>query len=337
MEEGGASSPQDEQVRPLVVVVVPRHRAGRALLRVQAPHLGHVGEAALLVVVEPLSLRPDGVDVQGAVAVEVEHGDGAGQGGPCVGHGSERAAEGGRDRRSRDRGRGREDAGRHIDEARRRRLRVDELGLRAGGRQRLRVAPLLGVVLADERPVAALAQHAEALQHLLAFLRLAGADEREAEVVDGGGVVGLGRHRGLEPGHRLVVLARLQVQLAEVDQRGDVGGIDRKDLLEGRLRLVDAVLPPRDQAEDVMGLRKVGPRLRGGPRFALGAREVGRVEERDREVGAGDRERGIHPQRLAKRLGRVRGPELLEQRHPPVVGAIRILAYPERRRPGPNE
>ena len=239
--------------------------------------------------VEPLALRARRVDVERAIAVEVDERHRAWQRRPRVGRRSEPASEGGRDRFPAHAGaRGKNARGR-VGEAHRGRGGVDEVGLRARGRHGLRVAPLIRVVLPDERPVAALAQHPKALEHLLAFLGLAGADEREAEVVDGGGVVGLGRHRGLEPGHRLVVLARLQVQLAEVDQRGDVGGIDRKDLLEGRLRLVDAVLPPRDQAEDVMGLRKVGPRLRGGPRFALGAREVGRVEERDREVGAGDR------------------------------------------------
>ena len=337
VKERDAAAAEEEQVRMLVVVVVPRYRARRALLRIEAPCDRDIDEATLFVVVEPLALGARRVDVERAITVQVDERNGARQRRPRIGRRSESASEGRRDGFPALPGARRKHARGRVGEAYRRRRGVDEVGLRPGGRHGLRVAPLLRVVLADQRPVTALAQHSEALEHLLAFLRLAGADEGEAEVVDGGGVVGLGRHRGPELCDGLRILARLEVELAEVDERTDVVGIERQHLPERRFRLVDTVLPPRDQAEDVVRRGQVRQGLRGGPRLALGARKVGHVEERDGEVGAGNGERRIDLQRFPEGLGRIRGPELLEQRHPPVVRAVGVFPHAKRRRRGPNE
>ena len=113
---------------------------------------------------------------------------------------------------------------------------------------------LVRVVLSDERPIAALPQGAEALQHLLAFLRLPGAGEGEAEVVGGRGVVGLGRDGRAEGRDRLRVPAFLQIELPEVDLGPHVGGVQGRDSLEARLRIFDPVEPPRHQPQDVRRL-----------------------------------------------------------------------------------
>src|SRR5712691_5426896 len=93
-----AAETEEEQVGTLVVVVIPRHRARRALLRVEPPGGGDIDEAALLVVVEPLALRARRVDVERAIAVEVDERHRARQRRPRVGRRSEPASEGGRDR-----------------------------------------------------------------------------------------------------------------------------------------------------------------------------------------------------------------------------------------------
>ena len=57
----------------------------------------------------------------------------------------------------------------------------------------------------------------------------------------------------------------------------------------------------------------------------------------DGEVGAGDGEGRIDLQRFPEGLGRIRGPKLLEQRHPAVVRPVGVFANAKRRgREGDN-
>ena len=91
-------------------------------------------------------------------------------------------------------------------------------------------------------------------------------------------------------------------------------------------RIVRAIGGPRDQAEDVIGLRPIGQR--GLRRFELLARRLGlaAVEQRDAEIQARERQRRIDLERAAE--GGDGGGEvvLLEARDADVVGAVGVLA-----------
>ena len=311
VEQARAARAQDEEVGPRVVVDVGGHGSEAGQAGIEAPARGGVDEAAALLEVEAQALGPDGDEVEMAVPVDVREGEAARRRGD--GHGRRRPR------------RARHPAIGGVDELVGRCGGLHELRLRARGGQGLGVAPLLGVVVGEERRVSALLQRAEAVHRPLPLLGLAGADEGQAEVVDGGGVVrlrGQGRAQ-LHDGFRVVAV--LEEELAEVDVGAQVRGVDGEDGAERRPRLLGRAQAARGQAQDVMRLRHAGQGRRR--RAGLEARllQLGHVEERDGEVRARQGQGRIQRERLAEGSHRVVVPELLEQRHPDVVRAVRGL------------
>ena len=118
----------------------------------------------------------------------------------------------------------------------------------------------------------------------------------------------------------------LKVDLSEVDVRTDVARIHLQDPFERLACRVGSPLQTRDETEDVWRPRIARQQARRFGRFALGARRIGRVEQGDAEVDAGERERRIHPQRTAECVGRGAVLELLEERDPEVIRAIGVFA-----------
>ena len=102
-----------------------------------------------------------------------------------------------------------------------------------------RVAPLREIRLRVGDAVGAVAQRLEPLHRRPAFVRAAGARERDREVVGGGDVVGLGGERFLEQRERLVdIVALLQSHLPQLNLRAGVARVELQHALEGGRGLV---------------------------------------------------------------------------------------------------
>ncbi len=129
----------------------------------------------------------------------------------------------------------------------------------------------------------------------------------------------------------LGVAAILEEELAQVHARADVLGIDGQDGTEGGLGFLGRAQPARGETEDVLRLWHA---WQPGRRFACGVAgllELGLVEERDGEVGAGQAQSRRELERRAKRSRRIVVAVLLEQGDADVVRAAGRL---DRRRGG---
>ena len=137
---------------------------------------------------------------------------------------------------------------------------------------------MLEIRRAERHGIALRPKRLRAFQHPLPLVSLARAREREAEVVGGGHVVRLVGDRGTEEGDGLCVLAVLQVNLALIDKRPDVAGVDLPHALEKACRILVAVFGARDETKHIRWLRGRWQEARTFAGFARGAREVLRVE-----------------------------------------------------------
>ena len=292
---------EHEQIGALVVVVVARDRGDerrRQRQRRQAFGGRDVAERPARVV-QDAQARPRIDEIEVAVQVEIDEGRAVG--------GLSFTAQ----RRP-----GRE---RHRGHRRRGRAFV------ARRRHRFGVASLFEVVVREGGAVAGFAQRLELRDRLLPFLGLAGARQRDAEVVERGHVVRLRRDRRPQQIEGAVVLALLHRQLRQVHSRAEVRVVDGQHLRELGVGDVGLILGLGDQAEDVVRLRCVGRRGGGLLRGYGGGREIRHVEQRDGEVDPGETERGIDLERAAEALGGVGVVVLLEQRDADVVGAVGVL------------
>jgi len=118
----------------------------------------------------------------------------------------------------------------------------------------------------------------------LPFVALSAANQGGAEVVKRGCVVRFGGD--CEPQGRdcLRILPLLRVELAQVYVCSDVIRIDPQNFLKERDCFIGTVLCFGDEAENVNRLRRCRRRGTRGLQFALRARKIGHVEERDAEI-----------------------------------------------------
>ena len=292
---------QHEKIGIAVVVVVAGDRGGRR--RGERGIERHGRELAAVVAIQ-LQSGGAGVDEVGvAIAVEIGERQAAGIcGGGIRGNGAE------------------------VDESHVRHGFVHQSRLCTRRRDRFGVASLLEVRLRERHRVAALAQLLELVHRRAPLVCGAAANQRGGEAVGGGGVEGLGLDGRPQQLDRLVETALLHEELSQVDRGADVGRIELTHVRERARRILRAVGGPRDQAEDVIGLRPIGQR--GLRRFELLARRLGlaAVEQRDAEIQPRERQRRIDLERTAE--GGDGGGEvvLFEARDADVVGAVGVLA-----------
>jgi hypothetical protein len=97
------------------------------------------------------------------------------------------------------------------------------------------------------------------------------------------------------------------VELAELDVRANVARVNFEHALEVCDGLIQSALLARDEAEQVVRLRRVGREGGGGRRLLLRGVHVGHVEERNGEVDARERELRVERERAAE----LRGPLLV--------------------------
>ena len=361
--EAAASVTQHEQVGRQVVVEVGRdgpdaHRPGRG--GAEPRRLGHVGPLARAVVAQQLlSLGRHAQEVEVAVAVRVERRDPAserrGQGaGPA---GVElRRGEAASERRGRRVVRREHEIERYRREGGGGWCGIDELRLGARRRDGPRVAALLEVARPVGDRVAARPQRLRLLEQRAPLVRLAAAGEGQPQVVDRGDVERLGVRGQAQARDRGRVVARLELDLPQVDVRADIGGILLEDLLEPAARILRTVLRAGDQSEQVRRLQRPRQALGRHRGLAPGSFQILVVEQGQGEVEAGDRERvprrrlgraraadrRADGQRLAERRRGRRVVELLQARDAPVVGPVGRFAQGQRirtvrgatRRPG---
>ena len=208
---------------------------------------------------------------------------------------------------------------------------VHEVCFRAGRGERFGVAPLFEVVRADGGRRPARSQRLKLLHQALPLLALAPAYERRAEVVERRPVVRLLFEREAQRRDGLGELALLHVELAELHVRAHVARVELQHALEGGGGVIRTVLLARDEAEDVLGLRRVGRSGGGGFGLLLRRDEVGHVVERDGEIDARERELGVERERAAELVGPLLVLELFEERDAEVVGAVSLFTRAPRR------
>ena len=140
----------------------------------------------------------------------------------------------------------------------------------------------------------------------------------------------LGRERFLKERQRLVEPPLLQVDLAELDLRAGVAGIDLQDPDESWRRFLDVVLRARGKPEHVMRLRRVRQPLRGVTRVGRRFRRAPGIQLGDRKIEPGESEIGMQLEGFTERLFRRLVVELFEARDAEIVRAVGALALRDR-------
>src|SRR5439155_11284316 len=122
----------------------------------------------------------------------------------------------------------------------------------------------------------------------------------EPQVVGCRDAVRLFVHSSSERIDRVRVALLLKMDLPEIDAGADVSRIHLQHPLERGAGLIDAASRALDEAENVQRARIARQQARSLLGFPGSRLEVRRVEERETEIDAGQRQRRIRAQRLSE-------------------------------------